>query len=113
MKKHYILIFLITLTSFDSFATHTKGGWMYYEYMGPGTVDPTKNKYRIVLKMYLRCDVGSGPNTGALDPQINFTFFNGSNNQFIENVSASLGENPNVQNCPTCNPCIVNSPTIC
>ncbi len=82
---------------------------MYYEYLGPGTIDPTKNRYRIVLKLYMVCN----PNQGQLDQQINFTFFNGANDQFIENVSAPLVENPNVQNCPSCNPCIVNSPTIC
>ena len=97
-----------------SFANHTKGGWMYYEYLGPGTNDPSKNKYKIVLMVYLRCDVGRGPGTGSIDQQINFTFFDG-NNQFIENVFAPLVASPDVQNCstPGCDPCIVNKPDIC
>ncbi|MEJ7673616.1 MAG: hypothetical protein WKF59_13165 [Chitinophagaceae bacterium] len=87
---------------------------MYYEYLGPGTNDPSKNKYKIVLLVYLRCDVGSIPGTGSIDQQINFTFFDG-NNQFIENVSAPLVANPDIQNCnaPGCDPCIVNKPDIC
>ncbi len=113
MKKvFFVLIF--SLYCFMSFANHTKGGWMYYEYLGPGTNDPSKNKYKIVLLVYLRCDVGSIPGTGSIDQQINFTFFDG-NNQFIENVSAPLVANPDIQNCnaPGCDPCIVNKPDIC
>ena len=31
MKK-YLLIFFLSMVSFTTYAAHTKGGWMYYEY---------------------------------------------------------------------------------
>ena len=109
MKK-ILFILLLSCLCFVTFANHTKGGWMYYEYIGPGTVDPTKNKYKIVLNLYMICN----PNNGQLDQQINFSFYSGSN-QFIENVTAPLTDNQNIQNCSSqqCDPCIVNKPDIC
>jgi gliding motility-associated-like protein len=110
MKK-FLLIFILSLSCFVSFANHTKGGWMYYEYLGPGINDPTKLRYRIVLKFYMICN----PTPQQLDPQINFSYFDGGNNSFIENESVGLTENPNISNCSQvqCNPCISNIPSIC
>lgn len=106
---------LLTLALFfslvNTFASHTKGGWMYYEYLGPGIADPAKLRYKIVLKLYIICN----PTTGQIDDPINFSFFNAGTNAFIENVSVSIASNINVQNCTlsSCNPCIANIPSIC
>ncbi|MDP4282837.1 MAG: PKD domain-containing protein [Bacteroidota bacterium] len=111
MKK-FLLIFILSLSCFVSFANHTKGGWMYYEYLGPGINDPTKLRYKIVLKFYMICN----PTPQQLDPQINFSYFDGGGTHaFIENESVGLTENPNISNCSTaqCNPCILNVPSIC
>ena len=82
---------------------------MYYEYLGPGS-SPLTAKYKIVLVQYMICN----PNSGQLDQQVNLSFYTGPNNdQFMETVTAPLVSNPNVLNCPTCDPCIVNKPTIC
>ena len=110
MKKT-LLIFLLSLSCFVSFAAHTKGGWMYYEYLGPGIQDPTKLRYRIVLKFYMICN----PTSAQLDPQISFSYFDGGTNALIETESVGLVENPNVSNCTLaqCNPCILNIPDIC
>lgn len=110
MKKS-LLIFILSLSCFVSFAAHTKGGWMYYEYLGPGINDPSKLRYRIVLKFYMICN----PNPQQLDPAISFSYFDGGNNQFIQNESVPLIESPNVSNCTAaqCNPCIFNIPDIC
>ncbi len=110
MKKHYILIFLIALTSFDSFATHTKGGWMYYEYLGAGINDPTKLRYRIGLKFYMDCP------SGLIDNPINFSIY--ENNPFltfIQDVSVAFSNNTSTQNCTAtaCYPCINFIPLIC
>ena len=110
MKK-YLFTVALFLVSLSGFGLHTKGGWMYYEYLGPGIVDPTLNRYKITLKLYMICN----PNTGQLDNAINFSFFNPNTNALIENVSVPLSDNTNIQNCfaATCNPCISNLPDIC
>ena len=106
MKK-ILFILLLSLYSLVSFANHTKGGWIYYEYQGPGGA-PNTSRYRIVLFQYMICT----PNSGQLDGQISLSIFAGSS-QFLENVSAPRTEDPNVQNCPQCDPCIINKPSIC
>src|SRR5688500_12438602 len=110
MKK-YFLVFFLFLVSFNSFSAHTKGGWMYYEYLGPGIADPTKFRYRIVLNIYMSCAA-----TGAqIDNPLVMAIFNGGTNQLLENVNVPLTQQPNIQNCPSqaCHPCIVNPPAIC
>jgi gliding motility-associated-like protein len=110
MKKALFTLILF-FSLFQAFASHTKGGWMYYEYLGQGITDPNKLRYKIVLKLYIICN----PSTGQLDNPINFSFFNAGTNAFIENVSVPISSNINVQNCTltACNPCISNIPSIC
>ena len=108
MKKIFF-IFLLCTSSIVSLANHTKGGWMYYEYLGQGS-SSSSARYKIVLYQYMICQ----PNSGQLDQQITLTFFNGPNNdQLFQTTSAPLVDNPNFQNCPGCDPCIVNKPSIC
>ncbi len=110
MKKHYILIFLIAISSFDSFATHTKGGWMYYEYLGAGINDPTKLRYKIGLKFYVECG------TGVADGSFNLTIY--ENNPLQTLIGDFLVSAANIispQNCTAaaCYPCISQIPLIC
>ncbi|MEP7079716.1 MAG: PKD domain-containing protein [Ginsengibacter sp.] len=111
MKKLFLILSLF-FSSLITFATHTKGGWIYYEYLGPGTSDPSKIKYKIVLKIYMICNATY---PGQLDDQVNFTYFDGGNYSFIENRIVQLKEAPNVSNCTLqqCNPCVLNIPSIC
>ena len=110
MKK-LLLVFILSFSCFVSFANHTKGGWMYYEYLGPGINDPSKIRYKIVLKLYMICNATSE----QLDTKINFSYFDAGSNSLIENESVGLAENPKVSNCAQaqCNPCILNVPSIC
>ncbi len=109
MKKFLIFSFLILMFS-DVFANHTKGGWMYYEYLGPGTA-PNTSKYRITLKLYTECEL----NPGQTDATVPFTFFNGSNNSQIYNITVPVISDINTNNCTSaeCHPCINNVPFIC
>ncbi len=107
MKK-FILALLFFLSLSDVFANHLKGGWMYYEYLGPGIVDPAKLRYRLVLKQYMVCNA----NPDQVGTVINFTIFNAANNSFVENAPAPKSLEENIQNHPN-NPCILNEPVIC
>ena len=95
----------------SGYAFHTKGGWMYYEYLGPGLTDPTLNRYKITLKVYMICN----PTSLQLNQSINFSIFNPATNAFISNELVFITDNVNIQNCfaPSCNPCISNLPDIC
>lgn len=108
--KRVVFVFFILISSLSSFAHHTKGGWMSYEYLGRGINDTSKLRYKITLKVYMIC----AATPQQVDNPINLTFFNG-NNQFIENVSVPIVDNINIQNCfaPQCNPCISPIPSIC
>lgn len=107
MKKIlFILFFSIGFS--HVFAAHLKGGWMYYEYLGPGINDPSKLRYKLVLKQYMVCNA-----TGSqISAEINFSIFNAGTNFFITNVAAPVAFQENIQNHPN-NPCIQNEPTIC
>jgi len=53
LKKGFLLL-LILFFSLQSFANHLKGGWIQYEYIGPGA-SPNTSKYTITVKQYLDC----------------------------------------------------------
>ena len=110
MKKYFILIVLSLLSFKELMANHTRGGWMYYEYMGPGNTAGT-NRYRITLKFYTSCIL----NTGQFDPTINFSVFNATSRQLLYTIPVTYSSQEDIQNCSTqeCHPCISNIPTIC
>jgi gliding motility-associated-like protein len=110
MKKYCILFILSFLSFKEIFANHTKGGWMYYEYLGPGSTANT-SKYKIVLKIYSECNLTSG----QIDPEVPFTFFNAANNTQLLNILVPLSNDISINNCNTkdCQPCINNPPAIC
>jgi gliding motility-associated-like protein len=109
MKKILLLLFSIC-TCFASLATHTKGGWMYYEYLGQGIQDPTKLRYRIGMNFYMDCP------SNIIEPNYNFSIFQGAAPYtFIVDAPVNLGTTIIQQNCNgvSCYPCISVIPTIC
>jgi len=85
MKKILLLLFSIC-TCFASLATHTKGGWMYYEYLGQGIQDPTKLRYRIGMNFYMDCP------SNIIEPNYNFSIFQGAAPYtFIVDAPVNLG----------------------
>ncbi|MBK7434168.1 MAG: PKD domain-containing protein [Chitinophagaceae bacterium] len=109
MKK-YLFVFGLSLFSLVSFANHTKGGWMYYQYIGPGSSANTL-KYRITLKLYTACVLSNG----QFDETINFSVFDGSGNNLLYSLPVTYNNLIDIQNCATqeCHPCINFIPTIC
>lgn len=109
MKK-FLIVAILSLIAFESFANHTKGGWMYYDYLGPGSA-PNSSRYRITLKLYTECTL----NPGQIDADVPFTFFSASNFAQVLNVSVPVVSDINTTNCtlPACHPCINNIPFIC
>lgn len=109
MKKILLSIFLIT-SLYTAFATHTKGGWMYYEYLGPGINDPSKLRYRIGLNFYMSCT------SGVVEASYNLSIFQGIfPYTLIMDAPVTVGSDVNIQNCTlaTCYPCLDVIPSIC
>ena len=109
MKKILLSIFLIT-SVYTAFATHTKGGWMYYEYLGPGLNDPTKLRYRIGLNFYMSCV------SGVIEASYNLSIFQATSPyNFVMDAPVSIGTDNNIPNCTlsTCYPCLDVIPSIC
>jgi gliding motility-associated-like protein len=110
MKKYWLSILILIFTTQYVLANHTKGGWMYYEYLGTGAA-ANSSRYRITLKVYTECVL----NSGQADPTAPFTIFSAATFQQVDNIAVSLQDEPNISNCilPSCQPCINNIPSIC
>ncbi|MEO6252182.1 MAG: PKD domain-containing protein [Ferruginibacter sp.] len=108
--KRFLFVTLFSIITTSLFANHTKGGWMYYEYLGPGAA-PNSSSYRITLKLYTECTL----NPGQTDATVPFTIFNAANNVQVYNVIVAVVSDNNTENCtnPACHPCITNIPYIC
>ncbi len=108
--KRLLFVTLFSFLASVSFANHTKGGWMYYEYLGAGSTANTL-KYRITLKLYTICDL----NSGQFNPTINFSIFDAATNQSYFDAPVTYSEQTDIQNCTQqeCHPCIMPIPTIC
>ena len=112
MRKIVFLLFILAFIAKPALAVHTKGGWMYYEYLGPGLNDPTKLRYKVGLNLYMVCN----PSSAQIDDPINFSVFSGgSPSSFLQDVSVSINTNANTQNCTiqSCYPCMNLIPSIC
>ncbi len=108
--RRILLSFLLLLAFLPSTATHTKGGWMYYEYLGPGIINPAELRYRVGLNYYIECS------SFIIEPIFNFSIFDAAfPHALLRDVPVPLGTTNQSQNCnlPTCYPCISNIPTIC
>lgn len=109
MKK-LLLSILLLLSLNDTFANHTKGGWMYYEYLGPGVNDPAKLRYKIGLILYIDC------NSTLIEPSWNFSFYNGeAPYTFIQDVAVAASPDVTISGCTSqqCYPCITGVPQRC
>ena len=109
MKKLFILLLFIGFAK-ASFANHTRGGVLYYRYVGPRSGANTGH-YIITLKIYTECIL----NTNQFCPTVNISIFNAGTNSLVETVSVSYNDSSNIQNCTLqqCHPCISPIPSIC
>lgn len=108
--KNFLFIFLLSGIALTSFANHTKGGWLYYKYLGPGTVSGTA-RYAITLKIYTECIL----NTNQFCNEVNVSIFNAGNNSLYETVNVPNSGTIDIQNCTRqeCHECISDVPNIC
>ncbi len=108
MKK---LILLLTLFSIGlaANARHLKGGWIQYEYLGPGSL-PNTSSYKITIRQYLDC--------GSIGPQIDDKatlgiFDAGTNQLVILKDIDSVVNGSVILNKRTYSGCIFPKPAVC
>jgi gliding motility-associated-like protein len=109
--KQLLLVLFFTGLLFTSFANHTKGGWIYYKYVGPGTNVNTA-VYSITLKLYTECTL----NSNQYCADINISIFNAGDNSLYQTVNVSNNNDlVDIQNCTQqeCHECISDIPNIC
>jgi gliding motility-associated-like protein len=108
MKKTFILLLCLFGWLF-SYSNHLKGGWIYYEYLGPGT-SPNTVKYQITVKQYLDChSMGQ-----QIDQTVYLGIFSNANNQLTRQVSIPLAGTDNDSIIRRyVNPCISSPPEVC
>jgi gliding motility-associated-like protein len=110
LKKIVAILLLLSFLGKDGYANHTKGGYMYYQYLGTGSA-PGTLRYLITLKLYTNCVL----TTNQFNPTINITIFNAGNNQQVSNDAVTYFDSTDIQNCvqQACHPCINPIPSIC
>jgi len=107
MKK-FILGLLLSIALLDVSAAHIKGGFFTYQYLGPGTTNPTFLRYKIVLTVYMIC----GPSAGQYNNPINFTIFQGNTSTIYDNPSVSVRDSFNLHKLAD-EPCIAGDQREC
>ena len=85
--KRLVLLTIFSALLLSANASHIKGGFFTYRYLGAGINNPSYYRYRIELTMYMRCDASG---SSLINNPINFTFFDAGTNQFIQTASASI-----------------------
>ena len=106
MKKIAFLIICLT-ASLLSYSAHLKGGWIYYEALGPGAA-PNTMKYRITVKQYLDC----GSTTNQIDARVYLGIFSNQNNQLIQNITIPHSSFETIEK-KSFDPCISQPPYVC
>ena len=90
--KRMLLLFFLTGFFYTSLANHTRGGWMYYKYIGPGS-NPNTARYSITLKLYTECIL----NANQWCPNVNITIFNAGDNTLLETVPVNYSDVQDIQ----------------
>ena len=86
MKRFLLLFILLSALSLTVEANHIKGGFFTYKYLGAGTLNPSNLRYRVTLTVYMICF----PTPQQLNSPINFSFFDGLSNQYLNDVSVAI-----------------------
>ena len=107
MKKILLAICFCSIVSI-CFGNHIKGGFLSYQYLGPGTNNVNYLRYKITLTVYMACN----PSSGQLTNPINITIFNGDGSTQVDNPSVSITSQYNLNKAAD-DPCITDDQRGC
>ena len=105
--RYWLALVGFLLVSFSSEAAHLKGGWIQYQYIGPGATANT-SRYQIIVRQYMDCN----SNAGQRDNEVFLGIFNTRTGALIrtETVLRSAEETLDKN---SFNPCITSPPRVC
>ncbi len=107
---HKLLVFLLVMCIVcPASAIHIKGGYIYYQCLGPSPADAAKLRYRVTVKMYRDCVT---PSANQNPETLDITVFNGGSNQYNSSFRAPKTREYRLQKGSFSN-CINPIPTIC
>ena len=86
MKK-ILFSLILSITLLNVSASHIKGGFFTYKYLGVGIIDPTKSRFDITLTVYMDT-AATGP--GQINNPIDFGVYDGGTLSLIETVSVPI-----------------------
>jgi gliding motility-associated-like protein len=107
MKKFLVAI-VFSVLFFNAYSAHIKGGFITYQYLGPGINNPGYLRYKITLTIYMVCN----PSVGQLTDPINLTVFAGNGTTQIANPSVNITNRYNLGKAID-EPCITGNQAEC
>ncbi len=106
--KRFLFLFILICFVNAAFANHIKGGWIQYEYLGPGATANT-SKYQITVRQYLDC----GSTGGQRDASVFLGIFDGATSTLISTITILRTGTDNL-NKTTYSPCLSTPlPPVC
>lgn len=106
MKRLSIFLLFLAVHS-TLLANHLKGGWIFYEYLGPGAAANT-SQYRVTVNQYLNCNSTSQ----QIDQEIYLGIFDAGTNTLVQKLTVPLSKTDREEK-SSFDPCISPKPYIC
>ncbi len=105
--KSCILFLILLLVTGSAYANHLKGGWIQYEYVGPGST-ANSSLYNITVRQYLDCS----STAGQRDAQVYVGIYDAGTNRLERQLTLTLSgsDRPNKT---SYSPCISSPPVVC
>ncbi|RXK81399.1 PKD domain-containing protein [Filimonas effusa] len=105
--KILILVLVLSFAATPLMANHLKGGWISYEYLGPGAASNTSN-YSITINQYLDCN----STQQQIDQEVFLGIYNLDNNSLLQTLTVTRTAT-SIDTKLSFSPCINPVPTIC
>ena len=105
--RYWLSFVICLLAGLTAQAAHLKGGWVQYQYIGPGAAANT-SRYQITVRQYMDCN----SNAGQRDGEVYLGIFNTRTGALIrtETVIRSAEETLDKN---SFSPCITSPPRVC
>ncbi len=103
--KLLVIIFLCLFLTGTVYANHLKGGWIQYEYLGPGSAANT-SQYRITVRQYLDCN----STAAQRDAAVYLGIYDGTKLYTTLTIARQGFDKPDKT---TYSPCISSPPPVC
>ncbi|MCA6466830.1 MAG: hypothetical protein IM552_02390, partial [Chitinophagaceae bacterium] len=107
--RYWLPVILFFFSGFAAQAAHLKGGWIQYNYQGPGA-SPGTSRYQIIVRQYMDCN----STQGQKDNSVFLGIFNSRTGALIRTETITRPANQEeILDKTTFNPCLSFPPRVC